>query len=343
VDAAFDQLRALAAEIADLEKASYLLSWDQETHMPSRGADERLHQYAALQRLVRERWTSDRLAHLLEDVAPLEAELDPRSDEGSLIRVMRRDSDKARRVPLDVQLELTDANAHGFQQWLVAREQQDFEVLRPQFERVLELRRAYAAAFEPQEDPYDALLDDYEPGMMSRAVDPIFAQVKAALLELLDALKDAPPTDDSCLSGRFPGGAQRRFTLWLIGQWGFETNSWRLDNSVHPSQFSLGSADVRITTWFDPTNLAGVFACFHEFGHGLYRRQVAPSLSRTPLREPASSALDESQSRLWENLVGRHLATWKFAYRSCESSCLRNSGTSRSPASTAPSTWCSRR
>ena len=307
-------LRAVASEITDLEKAAALLSWDEETYMPPGGAAARAEQRATLHRLAHERWVSDDLARLLDDLAPFEAELDPESDDASLIRVLRRDHDKARRVPPELQAELTRGASIGYRVWLEARAANDFGLLLPYLEQSLELRHRYVECFAPYDDPYDPLLDDYEPGMKTRDVDPVFARLKPALRRLADAVHDAGPVDDSVLHGDFPVDAQRRFSLWLMERWGLDPTSWRLDPTVHPFATSSSTQDIRLTTRFHETHLGGVLACLHEFGHGLYEHQVSETLERTPLASGVSSALHESQSRMWENLVGRNLATWRFAY-----------------------------
>jgi carboxypeptidase Taq len=314
VDERFEALRALAAEICDLEKSAYVLTWDEETHMPPGGAAARAEQKATLQRLAHERWVSDELARLLDELAPFEQQLDATSDEASLIRVMRRDSEKARRVPTDLHAELVRAGTLGYQRWLVARAHEDFQVLRPHLEWALELRHRYVDCFEPRDDPYDVLLDDYEPGMTTRDVEPVFEQLKRALPPLVEAMRETEPVDDSCLHGHFPVEVQRRFSLWLLGELGYDPREWALDDAVHPFEVSIATTDVRLTTRFDADHLGGVFACVHEFGHGLYERQVSATLERTPLADGVSAALHESQSRLWENLVGRRLSLWKFAY-----------------------------
>jgi carboxypeptidase Taq len=314
VDRDFQGLQTLAAELADLGRVADLLSWDEETHMPSGGAVARSEQKATIQRLAHERWTSDELASLLDRLGAYEQSLDPESDEASLIRIMRRDSEKARRVPTKLQEELVRGSSLGYQAWLRAREEQDYGLLLPQLERTLELKREYVECFAPYADPYDVLLDDYEPSLTTKDIDPVFDQLKAALPPMIHAVEDAEPVDDSCLARAFPVDAQRRFSLWLLGEWGYDPASWSLVRAVHPFQISIGPMDVRLTTRFERTGLGGVFACLHEFGHGLYERQISPSLARTPLASGVSMSLHESQSRMWENLVGRRIATWRFAY-----------------------------
>jgi carboxypeptidase Taq len=314
MSAALDRLRTLAAEITDLEKAATLLAWDEETHMPPGGAPARAEQRATLQRLVHDRWLSDDLARLLDELAADEERLDPESDDASLIRVMRRDVDKARRVPTDLQAELTRNASISYRVWLEARAANDYSILLPYLERSLELRHRYVECYGPYDDPYNPLLDDYEPGMKTTDVDPVFARLKPALVQMVAAVRDVEPVDDSCLRGDFPIDAQRAFSLWVLESWGYDPTSWRLDPTVHPFATSTSTQDIRLTTRFHEDHLSGVMACLHEFGHGLYEHQVSCSLERTPLCSGVSSSLHESQSRMWENLVGRNLATWRWAY-----------------------------
>src|SRR5213078_2339663 len=153
-----------------------------------------------------------------------------------------------------------------------------------------------------------------EPGMKTAEVVSIFDQLKAGLVPLIRAVADAAPVDDSCLRGRFPRDAQRRFSLAVLERWVMYRAAWRLDRTVHPFATSMSPSDIRLTTNFHEDSLHGILSCLHEFGHGIYERQVDPRFVRTPLAHGVSAAFHESQSRLWENLVGRNLSTWKFFY-----------------------------
>jgi len=313
VNERFEELRRRLGEISDLEKASAILSWDEETKMPDGGAEARAEQRATINRAAHERGTSPDLGELLEELRPFEEEHDYESFEASLVRIARRDYDKAVRVPSDLRAELTRSGSHGYRAWLEAREAEDYSILLPQLERGLELRRRYVECFDPTPDPYDVLLDDYEPGMRTAEVEAIFDQLKAALVPWLRAVP-SDAIDDSCLRGSFPWRAQRQFSLSVLRQWGMERSAWRLDKTVHPFATSLAPTDIRLTTNFHEDSLHGVLSCLHEFGHGIYERQVDPAFARTPLAHGVSAAFHESQSRLWENLVGRNLATWRFFY-----------------------------
>jgi carboxypeptidase Taq len=306
-----ERLKVLLGEIYDLERVGFLLAWDQETTMPPDGAATRAEQRATIGRAAHERLVSDELGRLLEELRGEEESLPYESDEASLIRVARRDHEKACRVPTELRAEILRAGALGLGAWLEARERRDFKVLRPHFERLLELRRRYVDCFEPAGDPYDVLLDDYERGFSTAETERVLEHLKRELVPLVEAAREA---DGEELAGPFPVDGQRAFSVDLLERLGSDRRSWRLDHSEHPFTASLAIADIRLTSHFRETHLGGVFAAIHEFGHGLYERQISPSLARTPLAGGASAALHESQSRMWENLVGRSHAFWRFAY-----------------------------
>src|SRR5436190_7227215 len=237
----FEELRRTLGEIHDVEKAAAVLSWDEETKMPPSGAEARAEQRATLNRLAHERHVSPELGTLLEGLRPFEEEHDPDSFEASLIRVARRDYEKAVRVPPELRAELTRAGSLGYQAWLRAREQEDYSIMLPHLERNLELRRRYVACFDPADDVYDIVLDDYEPGTKTAQVEEIFDRLKDALMPMVRAVAEADPIDDACLRGRFPREAQRRFGLSVLEQWGMDREAWRLDKTVLPfaSSFAL--------------------------------------------------------------------------------------------------------
>jgi carboxypeptidase Taq len=308
----FDELLRRLGEISDLQRATSLLVWDQETKMPTLGAPGRADQLATLARIAHDRATAPELGALLEELRELEDGSEPESFEASVVRVARRDFEKKRRVPSDLRAEMTRAGSIGYTAWLEAREAADYELFRPHLERRIELAREYVACHEPYDDPYDVLLDDHERGMRTVDVAEIFARLKAELVPLVAGIGE--PADDSCLYGDFPQERQREFSLEMLSRWGMDERSWRLDDTVHPFEAAISEADIRLTTRFDRDNLGGILSCLHEFGHGIYERQIDARYARTPLQEGTSSSFHESQSRLWENVVGRRLSTWRFFY-----------------------------
>ena len=308
----FDELLRRLGEISDLHRVSSLLSWDQETKMPPLGASARAEQLATLARLAHELDTAPELGVLLEELGELEESSERESFEASVVRVARRDYEKKRRVPSDLRAEMTRAGSLGYRAWLEARAAGDFALLRRHLERRLALMHEYVACHEPFEDAYDVLLDDHEPRMRTADVEAVFGRLKDELVPLVAGLQE--PVDDSCLHGDFAPDRQREFSLEVLSRWGMDNSAWRLDDTVHPFASTIAAADVRLTARFDRENLTGVLSCLHEFGHGLYERQVDGRYARTPLQTGASSAFHESQSRLWENVVGRRLSTWRFFY-----------------------------
>jgi len=311
---AFAELRSRLAEIEDLARVNVLMRWDTETHMPPAGAGARAEQRATLVSVLHDRRTDPALGSLLERLRPFEEAHAPESFEASLIRVARRDHDKAVRVPTRLRGELARAASLGYEAWLRASEAEDYAIVLPHFQRNLELRHEYVACFAPAGDPYDVVLDDYEPGLTTAEVEAIFDRLKAPLLAMARAAAAAGPGDDDCLRGSFPRDAQRRVALAILSAWGMDDAAWRLDDTVHPFQASMAIADIRLSSHFDESNLHGVLWTLHEFGHGLYERQLDVAYARTPLAHGASCAFHESQSRLWENLVGRRLSTWRWCY-----------------------------
>jgi carboxypeptidase Taq len=308
----FDELLRRLGAISDVQRSLALLAWDEETKMPPAGAAARAEQQGTLARIAHELATTPELGELLETLRDFEAQHEPESFEASVIRVTRRDYEKDRRVPAELRAELTRAGSLGYRAWLEAREACDYAVFQPHLERLLELTHEYIACQAPFDDPYDVVLDDYEPGMKTAEVQAVFDRLRDGLVALVGDLGE--PVDDSCLYGDYPVDLQRAFSLELLGRWGMDDDAWRLDDTVHPFAVSLAHNDIRLTTRLFPDNVGGLLSCLHEFGHGIYERQVDPRYFRTSLASGVSSAFHESQSRLWENVVGRALSTWRFFY-----------------------------
>jgi carboxypeptidase Taq len=316
----FLELKRRLGEVNDLGKAMSLLSWDQRTMMPPKGAGVRTEQLTTLSRLAHDRFTADEIGELVESLANYAESLPYESDEASLIRVTRRDYEKERRVPADLRSDLTRAASTGYAAWVDARARSDFASFVPFLERNVELRRRYAECFEADE-LYDALLDDFEPGMKTSEVREVFDVLKPELIGLVEAVSDHQDgVDNSFLRGSFPVDRQRKLSLAVLEALGFEHDSWRLDETQHPFAGGMGTSDIRLTTRFKEHDVSdALFSTMHEFGHGVYERNVDPALQRTPLCRGVSMALHESQSRLWENLVGRSRPFWGFFYPTFQS------------------------
>jgi carboxypeptidase Taq len=312
MELALSELKSRLRTITDLQRAEGVLYWDMTVFMPPGGAPNRAAQLATLEEVVHAHETDDRLGELFDELAAYEASLPADSDDASLIRVSRRDWEKARRVPTDLIAETAQVTARAYEAWVKAREESDFAAFRPWLERVLELRLRYVECFAPYDDPYDVLLDDFEPGMKTDDVRAAFAILEPALVELVDAY--ATDETDELLRGPFPIAAQERLSRELVEAFGATWDQFRLDTTVHPYEVTFGLGDVRLTTRYTEDDLLSLFTAMHECGHGLYEWGVSPALERTPLCSGCSSTLHESQSRLWENVIGRSLPFWRWFY-----------------------------
>jgi carboxypeptidase Taq len=313
-DPNLDRLKQLLAENDDLRKASTLLFWDQRVMMPPGGAQARADALATVGRLTHERFVEAEVGRLLDELKGLEETLDYDSDDASLLRVTRRDYEKAARVPPQLTGEMRHAAALAVADWGPAKANADYEAMLPHLERHLELKHRYVECFDRPEETYDVLLDDFEPGMKTAEVRAIFDTLKEELRPLIAEIGEAGDVDDSFLTGEFAPDAQRAFSLEVVRRFGFTDDEWRLDTTAHPFMTSPGHGDVRLTTNFRPHDLTSIFASMHEFGHGVYEWGVAPELARTPLGSGVSLGVHESQSRTWENLVGRSRPFWRFFY-----------------------------
>jgi carboxypeptidase Taq len=314
VTGAFEELRRRLAEVSDLARASAILGWDQQTMMPPRGAAGRAEELATLGRVIHERFTSPEIGRLLDELADFEQQQPHDSFEASLIRVTRVDWEKARKVPADLRAEMSRASSLAHLVWVRARAENDFESFLPALRENLELRRRYIACFDGDYDePYDAALDDYEHGMKTAEVRAIFDYLKENQAPLVHAVADAEPLPEPSPRS-FPIDLQQQFELEVVRKFGFDDTAWRLDPTVHPFASGAGTQDIRITTRYFEDNLDGLFATMHECGHGLYEHQIDPQLERSPLARGTSLGMHESQSRMWENLVGRSLPFWRFFF-----------------------------
>jgi carboxypeptidase Taq len=296
------------AELSDLGRIHALLFWDQNTMMPPRGAAARADHSSTLELISHGKLTDPAVGRLLDALEPWAADQDPDSDEVRLLAAVRRDHEKAVRVPAELAAQMSHAAALGQQAWQEARAASDFGRFRDALSRHIELRHRYVQCFEGAEHPYDVLLDDFEPGLTTAELRPLFATLRDELVDLVAATAGSPAQsrNHGAFSGPFEVDDQRRAVMDVIEAVGFDADGWRLDPAPHPFAQSLGPTDVRITTRYDLHDFGVAhFSALHEFGHGLYEAGIAPELARSPLGAPVSLGMHESQSRLWENVIGR--------------------------------------
>jgi carboxypeptidase Taq len=320
-DAELAALKSRLQEIDDLRGAAALLHWDQSTYMPPGGAESRGRQLALLSRLAHDRQADPSIGRLLDSLAPWAEAQGADSDAAALVRVTRRDFDRATRVPSAFVERLSEHTTATYHAWERARPANDFAAVRPMLEKTVELSRELAAYHPGCAHPCDPLVDLAEDGMTVAAVRTLFAELRVGLVPLIAAIRSRPEADNSCLAGDFPESAQQAFGEKVIRAFGYDYTRGRQDKTAHPYMTKLGRGDVRITTRYSNGYLPdGLFSTLHEAGHAMYEQGIADSLEGTPLFTGTTAGVHESQSRLWENLVGRSLPFWRHWYASLQAS-----------------------
>ncbi len=310
-----EELKTRLGEIADLEHVSALLGWDQQTYMPHKGAEARGNQLATISRISHEKFTSEEIGKLLEDLKQEAASMDPDSDDARLIEVTARDYEKATRVPSEFVARFAQVASAAHEAWAEARGKSEFSIFQPHLEKILEMQKEFISFFPPKAHPYDTLLDMFEPGMTTAEVEEIFATLRESQVPLLQEIGEKPQVDDSFLHLHFDEKEQEAFGVAVVTKFGYDWERGRQDRSAHPFTTSFSINDVRITTRFMEDFLpSALFGTMHEAGHGMYEQGVSLAFERTPLEGGASLGIHESQSRLWENLVGRSLPFWEHFY-----------------------------
>lgn len=309
------QLKVILGEVVDLRNVSQVLGWDQQTYMPPGSSEDRGYHLATIDQLAHVKFTSDEVGKLLDELEPWTAQLDPDSDEARLVKVTRREYDKLIKVPPDMVMEFSQITTAAFSVWQEARAQSNFAMFQPHLEKVVDWRRRYAALFAPYDHVYDPLLDDFEPGMKTADVKAIFDTLRPQQVALIQAISESSQVDNSFLHQSFDEEKQWDFGVEVATKFGYDWDRGRQDKSAHPFTSSFGINDVRITTRFMPNYFSSAFfSTAHETGHALYDLGIDPALARTPLAGGTSLAVHESQSRMWENLVGRSLPFWEGFY-----------------------------
>ncbi len=316
----YRRLKEILAEVTDLNRATLLLEWDQDTYMPPGGVQSRAEQMSTLSRLAHVSFTSDEVGELLSELDDEMAGRPYDSDDASLIRVTRRDYDQARRIPAELVSEVVSAGAIARPVWEKARHDADFGIFAGALEHNVELNRRLADALGYADRPYDALIDRAEPGMTTAELESIFAELKKAIVPLIaNITRHADAVDDGVLYRGFDPDIQLKYGLDLVTKLGFDLQRGRQDISVHPFESAFGPGDVRITTRVSPGFFNEcLFGLIHEAGHAMYQQGIGVNLDRTPLFDGASPGVHESQSRLWENLVGRSLPFWRHFFPSLQ-------------------------
>lgn len=309
------ELKEYCAQIADLAHAGAVLEWDQQCYMPPGGADERSEIQATLALIGHRQLTSPEMGKMLDELIPYTATLDPDSDDARLVKVTRRAYEKATKLPPEYVTEWSKTTSEAFNVWVKARQENDFASFAPHLKHIIELRRQYSGFFAPYDHIYDPLLDDFEPGLKTADVQAIFNALRPQQVELIHAIARKPQVRNDFLHVTYPEQDQWDFGVEVITRFGYDWQRGRQDKAPHPFTTSFGQGDVRITTRVFPDQISSaLFGTMHECGHALYDMGVDPAYRRSFLDGGTSLAIHESQSRMWENLVGRSLPFWKFFY-----------------------------
>ena len=315
MEAKLQELKSRLLEINDLNSAAALLHWDQSTYMPPSGGVARARQSATLGRLAHEKFIDQDIGRLLEDLQSYEDCLPYDSDDASLIRVTRRDYERAIKVPPSFVAELSSHGSASYQAWTKARPENNFAAVQPYLEKTLDLSRQLAEFFPGREHIADPLIDYSDSGMTASTVRTIFAELREQLVPIVMAITSQPAADDSCLRQVYLEPQQLDFGVQVIKHFGYDFNRGRQDKTHHPFMTKFSLRDVRITTRVREHDLGeALFSTMHEAGHALYEQGIRINLEGTPLARGTSASVHESQSRLWENIVGRSRNFWKFFY-----------------------------
>lgn len=312
------ELRQRLGEISDLGAASSVLGWDQATHMPKGGGAARGRQMALVASLAHERATDPDLGRLLDRLEPYARSLPVDADDSALVRVARRDFERSRRVPAEYVARSSKHSSAAYQAWTVARPANDFAMMRPYLEGALALSREYSSFFPEAEHPMDPHIGPDE-AVTTAETRKLFGDLRRELVPLVKAVTAKPAMEDACLRKDYPEAQQLAFSLNVARAFGYDLDRGRLDETAHPFCTRFGADDVRITTRVKPNDLGDcLFSTLHETGHALYELGVAPALDGTPLGHGTSAGVHESQSRLWENIVGRSRGFWEHWYPSLQ-------------------------
>ncbi len=311
----FQELKQRLMEAGDLDAVAALLNWDQSTYMPPGGAEARGRQMAIVGRLAHEKFTDPAIGRLLDDLAAYEESLPYDHDDAALIRATRRAYEKQIKVPAALISALLEHQALSYQTWTTARPANDFNAVQPMLEKTLDLSRQLADCFPGYDHIADPLIDFSDYGMKANDVRRVFGELREGLVPLVKAITEQEPADESFVHLHYAKDKQLEFGEQVIRRFGYDFERGRQDLTHHPfmTKFSLG--DVRITTKVKENDLLdALFSTMHESGHAMYEQGIDMSYEATPLAGGTSSGVHESQSRTWENVVGRSRGFWEYYY-----------------------------
>ena len=322
------RLKKIVGEAFELQRVAAVLDWDQQVGMPVAAAVGRARQTSLISCLAHEKQTSCELGELLESLVPEMKNLDSESDDYCLIKQVDRDYKRQTKVPSEHVAEFSHLTSLAHSKWESALAGSDFLIFKDSLTRIFEMRREYADFFAPYDHVYDPLLDEFEPGMKTATLIEIFDTIRPLQVELLRKIAARPEPDQTCLDNKFATDKQWQLANLAATAIGYDFNRGRLDSVVHPFTTTFNLNDVRITSSAKVDNLTCISSTMHEAGHAIYEQNIAESLENTPLANGVSLGIHESQSRLWENIVGRSHSFLEFFYPKMQSAFPVLQGTS---------------
>jgi carboxypeptidase Taq len=305
---AYPQLSQRSREVYLLRSIAGVLSWDFETYLPSKAVPYRADQLSYLEAKAHTLFTEKAVGDWLK--AAEQTGYDAGSEEGANVREWRRSYDRATKLPVALVEEFEKTRTIAREAWVQARAESKFSLFEPHLEKIVELTRQKAELWGYQESPYDALIDDYEPGVTAREIKPVLEELRVALVDLLGAIENQPVQEDF-LDGHYPIDGQQSLSKEIATAFGYDFGAGRVDTTMHPFATSLGPFDQRITTRYNMRRFeVSLYGVMHETGHALYEQGLRADRVGLPSGDAVSLGIHESQSRLWENHVGRTTQFW---------------------------------
>lgn len=309
------ELKNRLREIYNLEQAAAVLGWDQNTNMPRGGAKGRGAQMATLKQLAQEKFTDSALGKLIDSLVPYGESLDYHSDDAALIRVAQEHFERRSKVSPQFTADFEEHSSESFTVWTQARAENNYSKVKPYLKKSVELSRQFSEFYAPYDNVADPHLAVRNAGLSAKMIRSLFSELREALVTLRGKIDAVEQVDDSFLYGDFPKEKQYEFARRAITDFGYDWNRGRMDDTFHPFATKLSLGDVRITVRANSGHLGdGVFATMHESGHAMYEQGLNPAWEGSLLARGTSSGVHESQSRLWENRVGRGQAFWEHYY-----------------------------
>ena len=308
----YSQYKTTLQKIADIKYASAVLQWDQETYLPPKGGDIRGRQIATLSEIAHEKFTDEKLGSLLKELLVKDGLSDSQKRNAELSLY---DFNKSKKLPTAFVRKMSEAVNKSFHAWILARKENSFAVFQQPLHDIIELKKQEADLLGYESHPYDALMNDYDRGLTVATVDVLFTSLKPGLLHLLQKIKNQPEIDQSFLHQHFKKDKQWALGIEILKRMHFDFAAGRQDVSEHPFTINFNNSDVRVTTRMDENDFSNMlWSCIHEGGHALYEQGLPAGEYGLPLSEYCSLSIHESQSRLWENCIGRGLPFWQHNF-----------------------------